>query len=161
MLLGLPVSRRTIYVCESVVWLVAGALILSCGLVGHRFSLAITAGASPPLGPTLLVIVNFFCMYIAVGGITYLVSALSDRRGRAIATVCGIVLTSFLLNFLAQFWEPAQNVLFLSVLNYYSPAEILQSGSLPIGDLAVLLGIGIATWVAAGEVIARRSICTV
>jgi len=47
----------------------------------------------------MLVMANFFGVYLAVGGIAFLVSALSDRRGRAMAVVFAIVLASFLLNF--------------------------------------------------------------
>ena len=77
------------------------------------------------------------------------------------AIVFGLVLGSFLLSFLAQVWEPAKQLAFLSVLNYYQPAEIVRSGQFPLGDVLVLLGCGLVTWVIGGEVVARRSICTV
>ena len=77
------------------------------------------------------------------------------------AIVFGIVLGSFLLNFVAQFWTPAQQIAFLSVMEYYQPAQILQSGDFPAGDVTVLLLVGGTTWLLAGEVLARRSICTV
>ncbi len=72
----------------------------------------------------------------------------------------GIVLASFLLNFLARFWEPAQHFAFLSVIGYYRPAQILSTGGLPVGDVATLLAVGAAAWVAGSEIFARRSICT-
>lgn len=37
-LLGLPVSRRAVYFCESIVWLVSGLLIIVMGLLGHRIA---------------------------------------------------------------------------------------------------------------------------
>ena len=77
------------------------------------------------------------------------------------AIVFGIVLASFLLNFVAQFWEPARRIAFLGLVEYYQPAQILQSGTFPIGDGAVLLLVGGSTWILGGEVFARRSICTV
>ena len=161
-LLGLPVSRRAVYFCESTVWLVSGLFILLMGFLGHR----LTAPAMPPemrpdLSHALLVIANLYCVYVAVGGIAFLVSALSDRRGRAMAIVFGIVLASFLLNFVAQFWEPARQIAFLGVMEYYQPAQILQSGDPPFQDVAVLLLVGGSAWILGGEVVARRSICTV
>ncbi len=161
-LLGLPVSRRSVYWCESAVWLVSGGMILVMGLIGHRITApAMPAEIRPELPRVILVMVNLFCVYASVGGIAFLVSALSDRRGRAMAIVFGIVLASFLLNFVAQFWEPAKQVAFLSVMNYYQPANILRSGQLPTSDVAVLLVTGAVTWLLGGEVLARRSICTV
>ncbi len=161
-LLGLPVSRRAVYVCESVVWLVSGLLVLAMGLLGHRIAApAMPEEMRPELSRAMLVTANLFCVYVAVGGIAFLVSALSNRRGRAMAVVFGIVLASFLLNFVAQFWAPAKQIAFLGVMEYYQPAQILQSGDFPIQDVAVLLLAGGSAWLLGGEVFARRSICTV
>ena len=106
---------------------------------------------------------NLYCLYAAVGGLALLISALSDRRGRAVATVFGILLGSFLLNFLAQFWEPAETLALLSFLHYYKPLPMVQAGGsgLPLGDMAVLMGFGVVAWVAGGIWFARRDICTV
>jgi ABC-2 type transport system permease protein len=161
-LLGLPVSRRAVYFCESAVWLITGLLVLGMGLLGHRLAApAMPAEIRPELSRVLLVMANLYCVYVAVGGIGFLVSSLSDRRGRAMAVVFGIVLASFLLNFVAQFWEPARQFAFLSVMKYYQPAQILRSGDFPIRDVAVLLSVGATAWLLGGEVVARRSLCTV
>ena len=161
-LLGLPVSRRAVYFCESIVWLVSGLLIIVMGLLGHRIAApAMPEEMRPELSRAVLVMANLYCVYVAVGGIAFLVSALSDRRGRAMAIVFGIVLASFLLNFVSQFWEPAKQIAFLGIMEYYQPAQILQSGDFPIRDVAVLLFVGGSAWLLGGEVVARRSICTV
>ena len=162
MLLGLPVSRRTVYACESAVWLASGIFIILMAWIGYSLS---ARGMPPTDRPEpvriLLVLANLILLYIAVGGAAYLVSALSDRRGRAIAIVLGLLIASFLLNFLAAFWEPAQRLSFLSVLDYYRPAHVFRDGRLPAGDLGVLLLVGGAGWLLGGEILARRSICTV
>ena len=64
------------------------------------------------------------------------------------------------MNFLAQFWSPAEPFAFLSVLEYYQPATILKTGSLVGADILVLLGIGGVFWIAGCEISARRSLCT-
>lgn len=161
-LLSFPVSRRQIYWCESAVCLLTGLVILALGLVGHRLAApAMPADMRPELSRASLVIFNLYCVYLAIGGISFLVSSLSDRRGRAIAVVFAIVLISFLLNFIAQFWEPAKRFAHLSVMTYYQPALILRSGEIPSTNIAVLIAIGTLTWLVAGEVNRRRSICTV
>jgi len=162
LLLGWPVSRRQVYLADSGVLLASGLLMLLAGLGAHLLgSLGIDAENRPALGRSLLVLLNFLCLYISVGGVAYLVSSLSDRRGRAVAITLGVVMASFLLNFLAQLWEPARPLAFLSVLDYYRPARILRSGSIPTTDMLVLLGVGVTTWLAGGITMARRSICTV
>lgn len=161
-LLGWPVSRRQVYMSQSIVWLVSGIWILAMGLIGHRLSASLIVDSlQQDLSREILVMANFLCLYLAVGGITLLVSACSDRRSHAVAIVFALLLISFLLSFLAQFWDPARHVSFLCVLKYYQPANLLQTGQLPGSDFAVLLGIGGVSWLLGCEIVARRSICTV
>jgi hypothetical protein len=109
----------------------------------------------------MLVMANLYSVYVAVGGIALFVSALSDHRGRAVGVVFAILLASFLLNFIANFWQPAKQIAFLGILEYYRPAQILQHGEFPLRDITVLLGVGLVAWLAGGEILARRSITTV
>jgi hypothetical protein len=161
-LLSLPVSRRAVYWCESVIWIVCGALVLLMGLAGHLVAAPrMPDELRPELPRIMLVMVNLFSVYIAVGGIALFVSALSDHRGRAVACVFAILLASFLLNFIANFWQPAKRIAFLGILEYYRPAQVLQHGEFPLRDVVVLLGVGLVTWLAGGEILARRSITTV
>jgi ABC-2 type transport system permease protein len=160
-LLGLPVSRRAIYFCETLGWLAGGALMLGAGAIGYAIgSQAMPLESRPESALVWLILLNLFCLYIALGGVTFLISSLSERRTRAVFTVFAIALASFLLNFLAQFWSPAESFAFLSIVEYYRPANILKTGSLPFGDIAVLLAIGGVAWIAGCEITARRNICT-
>lgn len=161
MLLALPVSRTKLYVCESVVWLGAGLCVVMMGLAGNWIGGRFTAPEfrSAP-GQLIMVIANMYCLYIAVGGVACLVSTLSDHRGRAVGVVFGIVLVSFLLNFLAQFWGPAKALSFLSVLNYYRPLAIVRDAGWPVRDMLVLTACGAAFWLAGAIIFARRDICT-
>lgn len=161
-LLGLPVSRWKLYVSESIGWLATGIVLLVVGYVGHAMA---ATGLPPETLPsrraTLYVMVNLLALYVAVGGFAFLISASSDRRGRAIGVVFAVLLFSFLLNFLVQFWEPAKPFSFLGVLEYYRPAAIIRSRAFPRTDVAILLTIGAICWLAGGIVFRRRSVCTV
>ncbi len=90
-----------------------------------------------------------------------MVSSLSNRRGRAFSVVFALVLVSFLVNFLAQLWEPAKSLAFLSVLDYYQPLLILRSSSWPVANMLTLLTVGVLFWLAGMLIFARRDICTV
>lgn len=160
-LLGLPVSRKMLFLCESSVWLITGIIIIASGALGFFLaSRSMPADQRPAPAIVLMILTNLLCLYIAVGGISYLVSSLSSRRGRAISVIFGIVLGSFFLNFLAQFWTPAQSVSFLGVLEYYRPAMIMLDGKFPTADIATLLAVGLSTWLAALFITTRRNICT-
>ena len=109
-LLGLPISRTKIFIAELVGWLMSGICILLCGYIGHLLaSIYHEPDMRPPLFVTAYVMVNFFAVYLAVGGFAFLVSTVSDRRGRAMGIVFAVLLSSFLINFVAQFWDPLKD----------------------------------------------------
>lgn len=163
LLLGLPVSRWRVYLADTMVYALSGAVLLTMGVVGHTLGMLSVPAAQRPQAERLLsVMANLYCLYLAVTGLACAVSAFSDRRGRAIATIFGILLASFLLNFLAAFWQPAKAIAFLSLLDYYRPMIVLRTGAAwPLADMTVLLGFGVVTWTAGGLWFARRDICTV
>ena len=160
-LLGLPVSRRQVFLSESAVACAAGIALMAAAGAGHMLG---ALGVPPQLraAPARLIIVlaNLLCLYLAVGGIAWLVSSLSDRRGRAITAVFVIVLASFLLNYLAQFWKPAQQLAFLSILHYDRPLTIIRDGTRPTRDMLVLLSVAAAFWTTGGLIFARRDLAT-
>jgi ABC-2 type transport system permease protein len=161
-LLGWPVSRRTLFTIEAIMWLGFGLCLVAMLVLGHYVGRQLRPSRTPHSWTNVFIIAtNLYSMYVAVGGIAFLISALSNRRGRAMAGVFGLVLATFLLNFLVQFWPQAEVMAPLGVLNYYRPAQILATGEVPLFDIAVLLAVGLTTWLAAMEVFARRSICTV
>ena len=137
-------------------------LVLLMGLSGHLLAAPFMPDKLRPALPNVFIVMsNLLLLYLAVGAIALLVSTMSDRRGRAMAVVFALVLFSFLLNFLAIYWEPTKPFAFLSVLEYYRPAQVMLSGNAPLGDLAMLFLVALTAWTAGGEVMARRSLCTV
>jgi ABC-2 type transport system permease protein len=161
-LLGLPVSRWEVFISETVVWLVCGAAILAAALAGNILGAhGLPPEHRPQLSRLFIVLANLFCLYAAVGGLAWLVSAFSDRRGRAVTLLFVILLSLFLLNYLAPFWHPLEKIAFLSPLHYHRPVNVLGNGTWPWKDMSVLLGAGGAMWLTGGAVFARRDLCTV
>jgi hypothetical protein len=161
-LLGLPVSRLRVYLCESAVWLFSGCWMLGLGLLGNvAGGWLATTETENAADSVIIVVVNFYCLYMAVGGMTFFVSSLSDRRGPAMGVAFAMVLASFVLNFLAQFQETMESISFLSILSYYQPLLILRDSSWPITDIVVLTTVGAVCWLMGAIVFARRDICTV
>ena len=161
-LMGLPVSRTKIWVSELIGWLLAGFVVLAFGMSGHMLAAPFMPEAMKPR-PLMAawILMNLYAVYIAVAGLSSLVSAFSDRRLRAVGGIFTLLIFSFLLNFLAQFWEPAKVLSFLSVLEYYRPAEILESQAFPMRNIAILLTVGGVAWGTGLAVFSRRNICTV
>ena len=160
--LTLPVTRWTVLRSETVVWIAAGTVVLALGMLGYLVGRSYVAPeARPAVDRTLIVLVNCWCLYLAVGGLAWCVSASFDRRGPAMALVFGILLASFLLNFLGPFWGVAKRLSFLGLLDYYRPLIILRDGTVPWNNLVVLLSVACVLWIAAGVIFSRRDICTV
>ncbi len=160
--LTLPVTRWGLLVAETAVWIVAGVFVLALGVVGNEWGgLYVDTAMRPAIGRVLIVLANMLCLYLAVGGLSWLMSAASNRRGPALIVVLLFLLASFLLNFLAQFWSVADRIAFLGILDYYRPMYVLRDGTVPWRDMVVLLTTAVTLWIAAGVVFSRRDVCTV
>ncbi len=158
-LLSLPVTRWTLHTSETAAWLISAAAIIALATIGNALGSTLAEVRWEP-ARIAVVLVNLTCLYAAVGAIAWFLSALSDRRGRAMAAAFIVVVVSFLLNYLAQFWQPLEHIAFLSLLKYYQPLWALKDGAWPIRDIAILAGIAIAFWTAAGVISARRDLTT-
>jgi len=158
-LLGLPVSRWEVFFSETAVWLGAGMPILAAALAGNLLGgLALPSEQRPQFLRLLIILINLYCLYLAVGGLAWVISSLSDRRGKAITILFVILLALFLLNYLAQFWQPLSKFVFLSPLHFHRPISVLATGTWPVRDMAVLLAAGCALWISGGVVFARRDL---
>jgi ABC-type transport system involved in multi-copper enzyme maturation permease subunit len=160
-LLGWPVSRRCVYLAESLMSLGVGVVLTLCLFAGYCLGLLNLAPADrPALGPIILVALNMVCVYAIVSALACVIGALSDRRGRAFGVIFGIIIVSYLLNFIAGIWEPAQAISFLSHMTYYKPPDIVRTGAIAPHHPIVLLSAALLMWTAGLEITARRSITT-
>lgn len=160
-LLGLPVSRWTLHISESFAWLLSGTLVLGLMFAGSVFGAQFIKPANrPDWGAILIVLVNLAGVYFVAGGAGMLAASATNRRGRAVLWVMIFLIGSMLLFLLRTLWTPAEKFGFLSLLHYYRPAIIMRSGAWPVRDLCVLLGAGLALWLAAGTILSRRALTT-
>jgi putative exporter of polyketide antibiotics len=90
-----------------------------------------------------------------------LVSSMSDRRGRAVGVVFGILIASYFLNSIAALNATASKFSFFSVLPYYRPLRVLQGNGPPVRDVVVLLVVGAVLGAVGWIAFARRDIHTV
>ncbi|MFN7021044.1 MAG: ABC transporter permease subunit [Phycisphaerales bacterium] len=160
-LLGLPISRWQLYLSETAVWLGSALVLLGAAVLGSRVGNSLIDPALRPDAWKLGVVqVNLLALYLAVGAGAWLGSSLVDRRGRAVLAVMIVVLGSFLLNYLALLWPEVERLNAASLLHYYRPVFVLRSGEWPWRNLAVLGGLAVGLWTAAGLVLARRDLST-
>ena len=161
-LLSLPVSRAGVLAAEVAVAFFCGAFVVALGFCGNLVGgWPLDTETVGTVGQRLWVCANLGALYAAVFGVSSLFSALSDRRGRAVAGAVAFVIAIFVLNFLAAFSKPMHQISFLSVLDYYRPLFVLQNSVVPVCDILVLLAVGSISWIAAAVIFAHRDIRTV
>jgi ABC-2 type transport system permease protein len=148
LLFTLPISRVRLYLSLTGVWLLTTALIAVTPWVGIWNGLRISP-MWEPVDVRLLGIaaVNYYALLLALASATLCLSAFHPRRGVTIAILIGILVASFLVNFLEPFWNPAREQLrFLGILNYYRPFIIVRDEAWPVWNLAALLGSAVVLW---------------
>ncbi len=159
--LGLPISRWQWMWIDSVTWIGSALVVIMVAVIGNATGSAI-AGSGRLLQPHQagMIFTNLLGLYLVFGSVAWLISSLGDRRGKVITTVFVLIVTSFLISYLEQFWEPARIAGWFSALSYYRPVGILRTGQWPVRDLLVLYGAAAVLWGCAAVVFTRRDLCT-
>ncbi len=159
LLLALPISRFTVYASATAVWVPAAIVVSFSPLLGVWIGIQIWEPTEPIQFQRFFITSICFCaMNLAVGGLSKMASCLVRRRGHAVAVVFAVGMVSVAMNFLEPFLPFIERIKFLSLLNYYRPAEVVRDGSWPLVDIIVLVTFAIATWLIGLWVYARKDI---
>jgi hypothetical protein len=160
-LLSWPITRLEIAAAEAIAWIGTGLGVHLAALGGWCLGAGWgPTSVLPDPSATLKVLGCLFASLLAVGGFASLVSAWSDRRGRAQGIIFGVVFVSYLLGVLAPLWPPASALRPLSLLAYYEPGAILTGGSIPGEHLRTLLLVALICETAALHRMATRPLST-
>ena len=159
LLFTLPLSRGTIYVSTTAVWIVAALILSACAWLGLWLGTLVFPPREPvSLARMGIATVNLVALCLAVGGVTSLVSCLVNRRGVAVGILVALLLFSFLINFLGVFIEFFRTIGFLGLLDYYRPVESARDGTWPVRNLLILSLVAIAGWTGGLFVFRRKDV---
>lgn len=159
LLLTLPVSRLRVYAGLSAALVLMALLLAAVTWAGVGIATRLNPLWEPVDVMALVPVAgNFAALLLAVAMLALCVSALSSRQGITIGIVLAVLLVSVLINFLEQFWKPAQHVAFLGLLHYYRPVAIVRSEGWPWSSIGVLLAVAAAAWTAGLIRFLRRDI---
>ncbi|MGB7620930.1 MAG: hypothetical protein WBN92_01145, partial [Terriglobia bacterium] len=86
------------------------------------------------------------------------IGSASRRRSVAGALAGLLALATFLMDYVARAWPPAESVAWLSPFRYYSPFELLMGDPLPARNMIVLAGIATAGFALAYILFSKRDI---
>jgi ABC-2 type transport system permease protein len=160
-LLTLPVTRYTIYISTSLVWILSALLLGSCPVLGIWISsMVLDIKDSIDMTRYIAPGINFFLITLAVGSISAMISSILNRRGLAVAWVSGIAIVSVVLNFAEPFLESIKKIRFLGLLAYFRPVDIVRTGAWPTTSMIVLGTIAVFCWTVGLLVFSRKDIPT-
>ena len=138
---------------------VALVLLITALLVG-TFVGVVTQGLSDQVDivPFLIISANGLSLGLAIGGYSYLLSAMAGDGGRAILLATGVTVVLFFVDFVSGLFDALEPVGLLSVFHYYDSVSVVMESKVPLGHLAVLLGAASAKFAGAVVYFQRRDI---
>lgn len=159
LLLALPVHRATVMASGAWVWVAGAVVIALCPLLGIWIGTRLFEPSEPiRFGRFAIVSVNFLAINVAIGALTAMVSSFVRRRGHAVAVIVALAIAWMAMNFLQSLLPAVEQLKFLSLLNYYQPADISRDGLWPVSDLLVLGSVTIVSLLIGLTAYCRRDI---
>lgn len=158
LLASLPISRARQYGSHTVVLVALGIPFIAAILTGIRLGLVIKPQKEIEFWRLAIVGGHLYVVYVALSACCLAVSAMCNRRGVA-AGICFVaIFYCFVINFLAELWEPAKRISWTSFLHYYRPLPIVRAGSWQVREIAILLSVAAAFWMGGLLAWTRRDI---
>jgi len=157
-LAALPVSRASLYVSIGLVLLAFGLPMCWGVWLGAAIGRLLVGAADVRLGLLARVACHLYATYVLIASFSLAVSAMSSRRGPAVAAAFFLVFYAFLLNLLRALWSALDVLAWTDFLHYYQPLLIVRDEAIRWGDIAVLLTASLVWWAIGLIVFLRRDI---
>jgi len=161
LILARPLARHWIITRTVVLTTLVTAMVLALMVAGTWGGLRMFAPAGVAWPPARLInslAINLGMLTLCWGGVAMAIGAASRRRSVAGGSAGLLALGTFLLDYVARLWQPAEKIAWLSPFRYYNPFDLITGSPLPYRNLAVLGAIALAGFAAAYVLFARRDI---
>ena len=163
MVLAAPVRRGTVYAMHAAATITGGA-VLCCVLLVSMWTAVAFGPWSGKLDPMQFTpaVLNVFGLMTCMAGLAALVSAAGHHRSQVIGIMAAFYVASLLAKLVGRMSDRFAAAGWLSVFNAFEPQRLV-SGTAEAWWLmarydAVLLGIGLAAFVAGGIIFTRRDL---
>ena len=146
--LATPVSR-TRYLLLAIIGQLAALAALSAAAVAGLLVVGLLVGAQ--FDPARFALGGAACFLFgaAIVGPTTLLSVMTLNRGLSGAAMAGILVAMYLLDVISKIQPDLGWIGQLSLMHYFRTTPIVDSGSWPLSDVAVLVGVAVLGWAAA------------
>ncbi len=174
MLLAQPVRRASVLATQAAVTILGAAVIVVAAWLGMWIGLT-TIRLEDPVSAELFVpcAVNLFALGVFIAGLSTLASSCDRYRWRTIGLVGAFYAVEMVVKVVGRLAAPVHWLIYGSFFTAYEPQSLIadsrrawsfwihDDGSLLIGGLgndAVLLGLGLACYLAAAVIFCRRDL---
>ncbi len=161
LILARPLARHWIITRTVALTTLVTALLLATMVAGTWAGLQMFAPAGVQWPSATLInslAVNLGMLTLSWGGVAMAIGAASRRRSVAGGSAGLLALTTFLLDYVARLWQPAEKIAWLSPFRYYNPFDLIMGNPLPLRNVMVLGAIAAAGFAMAYILFARRDI---
>lgn len=161
LVLSRSLARHWLITRTVAVAVTASAALLAAMVLGTVVGLSALAPDGAPWPSARLIgslAVNLGMLMLSWSGVAAAIGAAVRRRTVAMGSTGLAALATFLLDYLARAWRPAESVAWVSPFRYYSPLEMLMGGELQATNLVVLAAIACTGFALAYVFFERRDI---
>ena len=143
-----PLPRRQ-YLAVSIVGQLIGTTLVALVTVAGVLIVGALVGAGFDAGRFLLAVPLLAAFGWAIAAFATLLSVITLSRGTAGGLTVGVLLAMYLGHIVAGIVPELDWLSRLSIFGYFPTREVVGQATLPIGDMAVLVGAAIACWAGA------------
>jgi ABC-2 type transport system permease protein len=161
LILARPLARHWIITRAIIVVLICGVAVVGMLMFGTWVGLNTLAPkdvAWPSPKMVVSLATNLGLIMLCWAGVAMAIGSVARRRSVAGAMAGLLALSTFLLDYVARAWEPAESIAWLSPFRYYSPFELVMGKSLPAKNVLVLTSIAVVSFAIAYVFFSRRDI---
>jgi len=161
LILSRSVARHWIITRSILMSVLCTGALLATMMAGTWAGLHLFAPANAERPPASLVSSlagNLGLLMLCWAGVAMAIGSASRRRGSATGLAGLAALTTFLLDYVARVWKPAEPLARLSPFRYYSPFDTLMGTPIPASNLWILAMTALAGFALAYVLFSRRDI---
>lgn len=105
--------------------------------------------------------IGTWLLFFAIGAISLLCGAIFLEGKKAIGAAAGIILGMWVLVRFSGFIDELDFLKYLSLFHYLNAAEIFKAGAMPLGELFIVIGVGLAALISALIIFEKRELAIV
>jgi ABC-2 type transport system permease protein len=151
-----PIERWHHVVAGALAILGGLALLTAAAWTGTSIGLSVRE-LGVPASQVLRIAATAGLLFTAWGMLGLVVGAMLSEGGAAMAWTSGLILGSFVLEYIARLWQPMSGFRPFSLFTYYAPQHIVRTGFDP-HDLSLLAAVAAVALVSAIVIFTRRDL---